>query len=123
MTSNQTLGEQEIELGANLKRLRLNKNCDQKTLAGRAGISVRALHNLEAGQGSSVKTLLSVVRALGRESWLLTIAPVATINPLTLTSRASQRVRATSPSVQVKAAKRLADITNFAEKEGKQSDG
>jgi hypothetical protein len=32
-------------------------------------------------------------------------------------------VRATSPSVQVKAAKRLADITNFAEKEGKQSDG
>jgi len=113
----QTLGEQELELGDNLKRLRLNKNCDQKTLAARAGISVRALRNLEAGQGSSLKTLLSVVRALGREAWLQTIAPVATINPLTLTSRASKRLRATSLNVKANAAKQRVAALRLAEKD------
>ena len=113
----QTLGEQELELGENLKRLRLNKNCDQKTLAARAGISVRALRNLETGQGSSLKTLLSVVRALGREAWLQTIAPVATINPLTLTSRASKRLRATSPTVKANAAKQRVVALRLAEKD------
>jgi transcriptional regulator with XRE-family HTH domain len=113
----QTLGEQELELGENLKRLRLNKNCDQKTLAARAGISVRALRNLEAGQGSSLKTLLSVVRALGREAWLQTIAPVATINPLTLTSRATKRLRATSPTVKANAVKQRVAALRLAEKD------
>lgn len=42
---------------------------------------------------------MSVVRALGRESWLQTVDPVPTINPLALTSRASQRVRATARRV------------------------
>ncbi|SAK66661.1 XRE family transcriptional regulator [Caballeronia temeraria] len=106
MNVNQTLGEMEADLGEKLKRLRLNKNWDQKTLAERAGVSVRALRNLEAGQGSTVKTLLSIVRALGRESWLQTVAPVATINPLTMTTRASQRIRATSPAVKLRAAGR-----------------
>jgi transcriptional regulator with XRE-family HTH domain len=113
----QTLGEQELELGENLKRLRLNKNCDQKTLAARAGVSVRALRNLEAGQGSSLKTLLSVVRALGREAWLQTIAPVATINPLTITSRATKRLRATSPTVKANAAKQRVAALRLAEKD------
>jgi transcriptional regulator with XRE-family HTH domain len=113
----QTLGEQELELGENLKRLRLNKNCDQKTLAARAGVSVRALRNLEAGQGSNLKTLLSVVRALGREAWLQTIAPVATINPLTITSRATKRLRATSPTVKANAAKQRVAALRLAEKD------
>ncbi|MHA4868878.1 helix-turn-helix domain-containing protein [Duganella sp. PWIR1] len=123
MTDNQTLDELENDLGEKLKRLRLNKNWDQKTLAARAGVSVRALRNIEAGQGSTVKTLLSVVRALGRESWLQTVAPVATVNPLTLTSRASKRVRATSPTVKVNAAKRLLAIAEFAEGEGQPAPG
>jgi transcriptional regulator with XRE-family HTH domain len=123
MTASQTLDELEIDLGEKLKRLRLNKNWDQKTLAARAGVSVRALRNIEAGQGSTVRTLLSVVRALGRESWLQTIAPVATVNPLTLTSRASKRVRATSPTVKVNAAKRLLAAAKLAEGEGQPAPG
>lgn len=118
MTTSQTLDELALDLGEKLKRLRLNKNWDQKTLAARAGVSVRALRNIEAGQGSTIKTLLSVVRALGRESWLQTVAPVATVNPLTLTSRASKRVRATSPAVKVNAAKRLLASAKLAEDEG-----
>jgi transcriptional regulator with XRE-family HTH domain len=84
----------EADLGEKLKALRLGKNLDQKTLAERAGVSVRALRNLEGGKGSTVKTLVSVLRALGRQGWLSTVAPVATINPLTLTRDASPRQRA-----------------------------
>lgn len=93
---NQTIAEMEVGLGEKIKLLRLNKNLDQKTLAARAGVSVRALRNLESGAGTTVKTLLSIVRALGRESWLDTVAPVPTVNPLTFTSRAMPRQRARS---------------------------
>lgn len=93
-TVNLTPGEMEAALGEKLKALRLSRNLDQKTLAERAGLSVRALRSLESGQGSTVKTLLGVLRALGRQDWLNTIAPVATINPLNLTREALPRRRA-----------------------------
>jgi transcriptional regulator with XRE-family HTH domain len=93
-TSAETIQEMEASLGQRLKQLRLAKGLDQLTLAARAGISDRALRNLESGLGSNLRTLLSVVRALGREEWLKTIAPVATINPLQLTRGASARQRA-----------------------------
>ena len=94
MTDIHTPNELEASLGENLKKLRLNKNIDQKTLAAQAGLSLRALKNLESGQGSSLKSLVSVVRALGREDWLRSVAPVATINPLSLLRTASPRQRA-----------------------------
>lgn len=87
--------EMEAELGENLRTLRLHQNIDQQTLAERAGISARALRNLEAGRGSSLRTLVVVLRALGREDWLQAIAPVPTINPLMLTRLAEPRQRAT----------------------------
>jgi transcriptional regulator with XRE-family HTH domain len=93
MTSN-TIAEHETQLGERLKALRLNQNLDQKTLAERAGLSVGALKNLENGAGSTTRTLLSVLRALGREEWLSTIAPIATINPLNMPRAAQQRQRA-----------------------------
>lgn len=84
----------ELALGEQLQQLRLAKALDQKTVADRAGLSVRAVRRLEAGQGSTIKTLLSVIRVLGREQWLATIAPVATINPLQLTQGNAVRQRA-----------------------------
>ncbi len=96
-TVNLTPGEMEAALGEKLRALRLSRNLDQKTLAERAGLSVRALRNLESGQGSTVKTLVGVLRALGRQDWLNTIAPVATINPLALTREAQPRQRASRP--------------------------
>ncbi|WP_201779352.1 helix-turn-helix domain-containing protein [Chromobacterium subtsugae] len=93
----QTPGEIEEELGSNLKTLRIHKNIDQQTLAERAGISLRALRNLESGKGSSLSTLIVVMRALGRASWFDTIAPVPTINPLMLTREAKPRQRASKP--------------------------
>lgn len=84
----------EADLGTKLKALRLVKNIEQRTLAERAGVSVSALKSLENGAGSSLHTLVRVLKALGRESWLDTIAPVATINPMQLTVRDTPRQRA-----------------------------
>lgn len=89
-----TIAEQEAQLGERLKLLRLNQNLNQVTLAERAGISVGALKNLENGSGSTLKTLIAVLRVLGRQEWLSSIAPVATINPLNMPRASQQRQRA-----------------------------
>ncbi|WP_217808696.1 helix-turn-helix domain-containing protein, partial [Derxia lacustris] len=92
--TSQTPAEMEAAIGERLRALRLSRDLDQQTLAGRAGIGLTALKRLEAGQGSTLHTLVCVLRALGREGWLDTIAPVASINPLTLTRAAAPRQRA-----------------------------
>ncbi len=94
MVNNATIVELQASLGERLKALRLDKNIDQKTLAERAGISLRAVKNLEGGLGSTLKSLVAVLRALDHDQWLQTIAPIATINPLTLTRTAAPRQRA-----------------------------
>ena len=94
MTSSQTSAELEAALGERLRALRLDRNLTQKTLAERAGISLRAIKNLEGGLGSTLKSLVAMLRALGREDWLQSIAPVASINPLTMTRGAAPRQRA-----------------------------
>lgn len=96
-TVNQTPEEIEVALGENLRRLRINKNLEQKIVAERAGVSLRTLRNLESGNGSSLHTLIRVLRVLGRESWLATIAPIATIDPLMMTRYALPRQRASKP--------------------------
>lgn len=88
-----TIAELEGQLGMSLRQLRLERNLEQATLAERAGVGLRSLQRLEAGQGSTTRTLLSVLRALGREEWVKTIAPVATINPLTMPRAAHPRQR------------------------------
>jgi len=94
MPMHQTVEEMEAALGANLKALRLDMNIDQEAIAARAGISISALKNLENGNGSTVRSLVSTLRALGRADWLATIAPVASVNPLTHTEAATPRKRA-----------------------------
>jgi|GEM_PF-1152748 len=90
----QTADELEAALGASLKAMRLSRNISQKDLAERAGVGTTALKNLENGEGAKVATLVRVVRALGRESWLENAGPVATINPLALVQNAKPRQRA-----------------------------
>lgn len=105
MQTSHTLAELEAILGEQVKKLRLSRNIDQTLLAERAGISRRALQNLEAGTGSSTASLLSVVRALGREDWLTLLAPTATINPLNMVRARRERLRATSVRVKSSPAK------------------
>ena len=92
-----TPDEIAADVGQKLKTLRVHKNLEQAEVAARAGISVRSLRNLENGDGSSLHTLILVLRVLGRESWLDTIAPVPTINPVMMTRDAVPRRRASKP--------------------------
>jgi len=94
MSAAQTPDEMEASLGERLKALRLAQNLDQVTLARQAGVGVSALKSLENGRGSTLRSLVRVVRALGRADWLAGIAPVPTINPLTMTRNAGPRQRA-----------------------------
>ena|SRR5579864_8270727 len=86
--------ELETMLGENLKALRLLKNLARKTLCKQAGISESALRHLEGGQGATLKTLIRVVKTLDRESWLTSIAPQVSINPLHMVRAKHPRQRA-----------------------------
>ena len=94
LSMNQTSDELEQFIGDSLKKLRLSRNIAQRLLAERAGVSTRALQGLENGEGSSLGTLVRVLRALGREDWFKTIAPVATVNPMVTVRHAEPRQRA-----------------------------
>lgn len=96
---NQTLFSTPIELqhllGERLRRIRLNRNLDQRTTAEKAGISEKALRNLESGRGSTVETLLRALKALDYLQGLDVLAPETSVNPLDLLRqpRAPQRAR------------------------------
>lgn len=89
-----TIGELEEILGSNIKRLRLVKNLDRQTLAEQAGVSVTALRHLEGGSGATTKTLLKVLRTLGKANWIESLAPVPSINPLHMMRIKGPRQRA-----------------------------
>ena len=72
----------EALLGEQIKRLRIARDIDQLSLASQANISVGAIKNLESGKGSSLKTLILVLRALNQENWLTMLAPATTVSPL-----------------------------------------
>ncbi|HYM75887.1 MAG TPA: helix-turn-helix transcriptional regulator [Candidatus Dormibacteraeota bacterium] len=83
------------DLGHRVRQLRLSRNLDQRTVADKAGVSLRALSNLENGQGSTLETLLRTLRALDYVKGVEMLAPQPTVNPLALLHNAEppQRVR------------------------------
>ena len=95
-----TPDELQATLGERLKRLRLNYNLDQRVTAEKAGISERALRNLESGHGSTVETLLRTLKALDHLQGIDMLAPEASVNPLALLrqSKVQQRVRRVTTS-------------------------
>lgn len=86
----------ERRLGEQLQRIRLARNLDQRTVAERAGVSVRALRNLEAGQGSTLATFVRVLKALERTDLLTSFVETPTVNPLELLRKPVERQRASS---------------------------
>lgn len=97
-----TTKEIEGAFGAQIKALRLSRDIDQATLADRAAVSVSALKALEAGRGSSLRTVVRVTRALGRVDWLDTFFEVPSVSPIAIAraregfrqpQRASSRAR------------------------------
>ena len=86
--------ELENILGENIKLLRLQQNIDRQSLCERAGVSENALRNLEGGKGSTLKTLIKIIRSLNRENWLEQLTPKTSINPLHLIRDKPPRQRA-----------------------------
>ena len=91
--------ELQAALGKQLQELRIAKNLDQITTAEKAGISEKALRNLEAGRGSSIETLVRVLKALDSLDGLRLLAPKPSVSPLALlrhSATARRRVRRSS---------------------------
>jgi|SRR6185437_13360798 len=86
--------ELQIDLGKRLRHLRLSRNIDQRAAAGKAGISEKALRNLESGNGSTVETLLRTLKALGYTQGIEMLAPEPSVDPLALLHRATPPQRA-----------------------------
>ncbi len=77
-----TLDEWEARVGDQIRRTRVAQRVGQRELATLANVSVGAISNLERGKGSSLKTFVAVVRALGRTDWLETLAPTVAVSPM-----------------------------------------
>jgi transcriptional regulator with XRE-family HTH domain len=91
--------ELQVVFGKQLQELRISKNLDQITTAEKAGVSTRALRNLEAGRGSNVETLLRVLKALDSLEGLRLLVPKVSVSPLALLHHSGatrQRVRRSS---------------------------
>lgn len=84
-------------LGERLQSLRLAKNLDQRTTAEKAGISEKTLRNLEAGRGSSLESLLRVLKALDSLDGIEMLAPRPSVNPIALLRSPQMRRRARHP--------------------------
>jgi DNA-binding XRE family transcriptional regulator len=89
--------ELQVALGERIRRLRLSRNIDQRTAAAKAGVSEKALRNLEAGRGSSVETLLRTLKALDYLQGIDALSPEVTVSPLGMLRRSSPQRRVRRP--------------------------
>ena len=100
---NLAVAEWEAEVGHQIRTSRVSSGFDQAHLASLANVSLATLSNLERGKGSTLKTLVAVVRALGRTDWLENLAPPIAVSPMQML-RAKQR--GAKPAVRVRASRR-----------------
>ncbi|MFV5215564.1 helix-turn-helix domain-containing protein [Azonexus caeni] len=94
MENTKTVDEWAFELGEQMRALRLRADLDQISLAERAGVSLTAVKNIESGKGATLKTLIRMLRALGRAEWLSSLAPPVSISPLQMLKARPVRQRA-----------------------------
>ncbi|MCW2524372.1 MAG: hypothetical protein JWO63_2707 [Frankiales bacterium] len=81
--------ELEASLGQQVRAARLAADIDQISLARQSNVSVGALKSLEAGRGSTLRSLVRVVRALDLEDWLDSLYEVSPASPLALARAAA----------------------------------
>ena len=92
--STKTPEELQVILGERLRAMRLNRNLAQRELANKGGLSLRALINLEAGAGSTVESLVRILKALDATSAIELLAPQPRVSPLQLLKQGPQVRRA-----------------------------
>ena len=88
----------EKVLGGRIRNLRIGQALTQAEVAETANVSLGALKHLENGAGATVRTLVKVLHALGREDWFDTLEPEThSFNPLDLLSAREREARVARP--------------------------
>lgn len=83
------------EVGRRLQVQRLNLNWPQETLARKAGVSRRALQNLESGRGCTLLLFIRLLCALGKLDQLDALFPEPGVSPIQLAKlKGRERLRA-----------------------------
>jgi transcriptional regulator with XRE-family HTH domain len=72
----------EKELGKRLKNRRLDLNLSQTEIAERSGLSRRTITAIEHGEGSTLSTLIALLRALNALDTLEDFLPDPGISPM-----------------------------------------
>jgi transcriptional regulator with XRE-family HTH domain len=82
----EAMSEQAVlaELGRRVQVQRLNANLAQAEVARKAGVSRRALQNLESGRVCTLSLLIRVLRALGKLGQLEALLPEPGPSPIQL---------------------------------------
>ncbi|MCO5316348.1 MAG: helix-turn-helix domain-containing protein [Solirubrobacterales bacterium] len=70
------------EIGDRIKDHRLEQDVSQRGLAGKAGVSLSTLERVEAGAGSSMVSVVRILRALGLAGNLDELVPEPLPSPL-----------------------------------------
>jgi transcriptional regulator with XRE-family HTH domain len=98
VTAGNTDAEVLAELGARLRAYRARQSLTVEQLAARAGISTLTLLKAEQGGNPTLRTLLRVLRALGRMDLADNLLPAPPASPLAQLARTQlevpRRVRA-----------------------------
>ncbi|HET7268514.1 MAG TPA: helix-turn-helix transcriptional regulator [Oleiagrimonas sp.] len=77
-----TTDEWQAEIGQRLRAARIRASLEQTALAAAANISVGAVKNLESGKGSTLTSLINVLRTLDLLGVLETLPPADMPSPL-----------------------------------------
>ena len=88
-----TIAELATELGTRVRDLRVRQRFSQDELAAQAGLGVRAIRDLERGKGSTVESLLKVLKALDSLEGLSYLAPRPSVDPIALLKQRAPRTR------------------------------
>lgn len=88
-----TSEELEQLLGSHLRVLRLRQNITQRNLAERANVAPGAVQNAESGRGATIRTLVRMLKVLGRTDWIDVLAPRVSVSPLQVLKSGSRRPR------------------------------
>jgi transcriptional regulator with XRE-family HTH domain len=88
--SYKTPEELQVVLGERLRAMRLSRNLTQRELADKGGLSLRALINLEAGEGSTVESLVRILKALDATDAIELLAPQPQVSPLQMLKQGAQ---------------------------------